>query len=121
MMRAVEEINIRQSFLRYNEEEYRRNPHHPRAKFALLIKILLKRLEQSGDLFLYQQVKIVISTCTQRNRMKDPHFAPLEDILQVHLRDMVGEAHWQAAKDLPRVFLLARRRRREHANTRTKS
>lgn len=98
-----------QSFLQNNNNNHDHRNH--RAMFALLIKILLKSLKQSGDIRLYRKVRAVISTCIQRNRMRDPHFSPLEDILEVILRDVVGDAYWQRAKDFQREFLLDRRRR----------
>jgi hypothetical protein len=91
----------------------RRLKTNQRALFALFIKILLKTLKRSGEDILVQQVRAVISTCTTRNRMGDPHFSPLEEVLELYLQQMVGEAHWQKARHLQRAYLerryLARR------------
>ena len=82
-----------------------------RALFALFIKILLQSIKESGDMFLYQQVRIVIATCTKRNRMGDPNFMPLEDVLEVHLRQMVGEAHWLRALEYRRAYVSLQEKR----------
>ena len=81
-----------------------------RMLFAMFIKILLKYLAESDKEVLCQQVRSVISTCTKRNRMGDPNFWPLEDVLEAHLREMVGEAHWQRAKRLQRHYMERKKR-----------
>ena len=70
-----------------------------RTLFALLIKFLLKSLNESGDIVLIHRTRSVISMCTQRNRMGDPSFSPLEDVLESVLHQIVGENHWQRAQD----------------------
>ena len=76
-----------------------------RTIFFMFLKILLKSIEQSGDRVLSQQVRSTILTCTRRNRMGDPHFSPLDEVLEEHLRQMVGELNWAKAKDYQRVYL----------------
>jgi hypothetical protein len=83
----------------------RRLKTNQRALFALFIKILLKTLKRSGEDMLVQQVRAVVSTCTRRNRMGDLHFSPLEEVLELYLQQMVGEAHWQKARHLQRAYL----------------
>jgi hypothetical protein len=82
-----------------------------RALFALFIKILLKTLEEAEEDMLRQQVRTVIATCTRRNRLGDPSFMPLQEVLESYLRQIVGEIYWQTAKGYQRAYLLVRRYR----------
>lgn len=76
-----------------------------RVEFALLIKILLKILLEDAEISLYHQVRLSISTCTKRNRMGDPSFSPLEDVLEAHLWLMVGDTYWDRAVSLQQRYL----------------
>lgn len=83
--------------------------HHQRQRrrkeFALLIKILLKVLWDAKEVSLYHQVRLSIATCTKRNRMGDPSFSPLEDVLEAHLWMMVGDTYWDKATNLQQKYL----------------
>jgi len=76
-----------------------------RVEFALLVKILLKILLTKGEITLYHQVRLSIATCTKRNRMGDPSFIPLEDVLEAHLWLMVGDTYWDRAVNLQQKYL----------------
>jgi hypothetical protein len=80
-----------------------------RKEFALLIKILLKILWDAKEVSLYHQVRLSIATCTKRNRMGDPSFRPLEDVLEAHLWLMVGDMYWEKAAALQTQYLVGRR------------
>ena len=76
-----------------------------RVEFALLVKILLKILLDERETNLYHQVRLSISTCTNRNRMGDPSFMPLEDVLEAHLWLMVGDTYWDRAVHFQQKYL----------------
>ena len=76
-----------------------------RVEFALLVKILLKILLDEQETNLYHQVRLSISTCTHRNRMGDPSFMPLEEVLEAHLWLMVGDTYWDRAVNLQQRYL----------------
>lgn len=76
-----------------------------RVEFALLVKILLKILLDQRETNLYHQVRMSISTCTNRNRMGDPSFMPLEDVLEAHLWLMVGDTYWDRAVNFQQKYL----------------
>ena len=37
--------------------------------------------------------------------MGDPHFSPLEEVLELYLQQTVGDVYWQKAQDLRRAYL----------------
>jgi hypothetical protein len=88
---------------------------HERTIFFMFLKILLKSIEQSGDRVLSQQVRSAILTCTRRNRMGDPHYSPLDEVLEEYLRQMVGELNWAKAKGYPRFCLTKKAQDRMNA------
>lgn len=76
-----------------------------RMELALLVKILLKILNEANAINLYHQVRLSVATCTKRNRMGDPSFSPIEDVLEAHLWLMVGDTYWEKATDLQQHYL----------------
>lgn len=88
-----------------------------RVEFALLIKILLKLLLDQRETTLYHQVRLSISTCTNRNRMGDPSFMPLEDVLEAHLWLMVGDTYWDRAVNLQQRYLQRKAFQPQHKQT----
>ena len=89
-----------------------------RAQFALFVKILLKQLARSQDDYLHQQACEVIATCTRRNRMGDIHFSPLEDVLEGHLHQLVGDQIWKKAELFQQIYLQQKcRSRRSTSNS----
>jgi hypothetical protein len=82
-----------------------------RARFALQIKFLLKVLKDAGEEQLRNQARVVISTCTRQNRMGDPNFSPLEDVVESYLRALVGEVYWEVAQSYQRRYLQQKYRR----------
>jgi hypothetical protein len=66
-----------------------------RARFVIFLKILLDRLQESGDFCEYELAKFVVLYSAKRNRLGDTSFSPLVDVLERRLRVIVGEAHWK--------------------------
>jgi hypothetical protein len=69
-----------------------------REQFLLFIKILLKFIEQAGNPRLRQHAKAVVGECTRRNRMGDMDYVPLQDAVEMRLRNVVGDITWTRAK-----------------------
>ncbi len=76
-----------------------------RVRFALFVKILFKRLEESDDQFLCQKAKRLLLCVTARNKQGDPGCTPLIEALESRLRMMVGETHWRRSHILMRLYL----------------
>lgn len=76
-----------------------------RVRFALFVKILFKRLDESGDHILCQKAKRLLLFVTARNKQGDPGCSPLTDALESRLRAMVGETHWRRSHLLMRIYL----------------
>jgi hypothetical protein len=67
-------------------------------KLVVLVKIVLKCLDRSGDPTMKSKVKAIVADCTSRNRMGDPAYTPLRDACKIRLRRTVGELHWSRVK-----------------------
>jgi hypothetical protein len=76
-----------------------------RVRFALFLKILFKRLKDSGEKDLFLKAQALVFFVTSKNRAGDPSYRPLMDSLERGLRRMVGEAHWRRAHILMRMYL----------------
>ena len=76
-----------------------------RVRFALFVKILFKRLEESGDHVLCQKAKHLLLCITARNKQGDPGCTPLMEALEPRLRAMVGETNWRRSHVLMRLYL----------------
>lgn len=76
----------------------RRRPATEHEKFVVLVKIVLKCLDKSGDPVLKQRVKMAVADCTKRNRMGDPEYTPLLTACERRLRRTVGELYWTRAQ-----------------------
>jgi len=76
----------------------RKRPLSDRERLFVMVKILLKFIELSGDddeqERLGRRVKAVIRECTRRNRMGDSNFTPLRDAVERQIRRAVGDAYW---------------------------
>ena len=66
-------------------------------RFLLFIKILFKSLEQASQFETRDRAREIVSDCTRRNRLGDPAFTPLIDVVDHRLRRYVGEAQWRRA------------------------
>jgi hypothetical protein len=77
-----------------------RRPLSETEKLVMLVKIVLKCLDKSGDPTLKIKVKAIVADCTSRNRMGDPAYTPLRDACKIRLRRTVGELHWSRVKSL---------------------
>ena len=76
-----------------------------RLKFALFIKILFKRLEDSGETALRDNAKQILLELTERSKGGDPACLPLLDKLEIYLRELVGEIHWRRAHGYMRYYI----------------
>lgn len=45
-----------------------------------------------------RRAKSIIADCTYRNRMGHPEYMPLQDAIELRLRQLVGEIHWSRAQ-----------------------
>jgi hypothetical protein len=94
----------------YGSKE-RSQQRNQRLRFALFIKILLKRIEVSGDTILHHRVKHLLSSITRRRSQmgrvppNDYIMIPLVDLLESQLRDLVGEIHWRRAHGYMRFYI----------------
>eukprot|EP00934_Nitzschia_sp_Nitz4_P008730 Nitzschia sp. Nitz4//scaffold77_size91520//58861//59454//NITZ4_004897-RA/size91520-processed-gene-0.114-mRNA-1//-1//CDS//3329558012//8720//frame0 len=70
---------------------------NPRAKFLVLLNLLFKSLDQAGKPALSEKAKKLVAECTRRNRLGDPKFTPLMDVMERRLHRLVGDAHWSEA------------------------
>jgi hypothetical protein len=77
----------------------------PQVRFVLFLKILLKRLEQSGDSDLHHQAKMIVSICARQKKTGNPQFSLLVDSVDVPLRELVGEEHWIRAHSYMRYYV----------------
>jgi len=69
-----------------------------REHFLIFVKILFKCIDQPGDPRLRPRAKATVTECTQRNRMGDANYQPLQEAMETRLRKTVGELHWARAK-----------------------
>ena len=73
-------------------------------KFLMFTKVLMKYLE-AKDPSLHQRAKLVIKTCAERNKAKDPEYKSLTAAMQTKLRECVGEVYWKKADEYLKHFL----------------
>jgi hypothetical protein len=76
-----------------------------RVLFALNIKYLLEILKSLREDALLQNTKNVVATCTRLNRMRDPGYTPLENVVESSLRSLVGNLYWEMAQERARQHL----------------
>jgi hypothetical protein len=74
-----------------------------RQKFLVFVKVLFKLLEGQSEHSTLQRAKAIVAECTQRNRMGDSRYIPLQDAIRVRLRLVVGESNWTRAKSCCKV------------------
>jgi hypothetical protein len=73
----------------------------------LLVKIILKCLEDSGDKLLHLQAKALISEIRKGNRMGDPiSYFSLIDAVELQLRELVGSFYWRRAQAYMHYYIL---------------
>lgn len=77
-------------------------------RFLLFIKILFKSLEQASEFETRDRAREIVSDCTRRNRLGDPAFTPLIDVVDQRLRRHVGETHWRRAHVYMQHYLITR-------------
>jgi hypothetical protein len=77
-------------------------------RFLLFIKILFKTLEQASEFDTRDKARDIVTDCTRRNRLGDPAFTPLIDVVDQRLRRHVGEAHWRRAHLYMQHYMMTR-------------
>ena len=110
--------------------------YQQRMQFALFIRILFKRLAETGDHSLRKQAQLLVSSSVnQRRRERDSssrlnqlylglqhQHSPSSDMIgsiEVPLRELVGEEHWIRTHAYMRYYLATKDQRK--ANTTKKS
>ena len=83
--------NLSNATLRLSSQEGRLS----RERFVVFLQILLRRLEAAQAHQLKQQAKVLVMQCTRNSKLGGA--TPLVASLEVHLRQLVGEAHWRTA------------------------
>ena len=85
-----------------------------RMKFLLFIKILFKRLDESGDTSLRTRAKYLLAhIINERSKIGDPKYNPLLDSLETQLRELVGEAHWRRSHGYMRYYMARKNKKQE--------
>ena len=86
-----------------------------RKLLILLVKIILKSLKEDGEILLHQQVRMVVSMVIRGHKLTQEAFGgrPLEEILESHLRPLVGESKWERAKHLQHHYLTIQRKTKQ--------
>jgi hypothetical protein len=82
-----------------------------RIRFAIFIKLLLKRLETS-DTILHEQAKSLVSICLAGNRTKGAESVELVECVEIPLRELVGEVHWRRSHAYYTQYELSRSNRK---------
>ena len=83
-----------------------------RARFVLFVKILFKCLEQSGDAFLIQQTKRLISDFSKISRNTSHSLqmfqygdSNIASSMESQLRGLVGESNWKRAEKYMKYYI----------------
>ena len=87
-----------------------------RGLFALQIKYLLHVLKNAHEDKLLEKAKNCIAACTRMNRAGDPRYSPLQTVLELQLRSLVGNLYWELAQSHVRQHLRRSRYQRLCAN-----
>jgi hypothetical protein len=78
-------------------------------EFTLFLKVLLRCLEKSQQVFMLQQARLVVLTCIRGCKMGDSSFYPLIEAIELRLKKLVGHIIWQQAKLYTRFYLQRQR------------
>jgi hypothetical protein len=68
-------------------------------RFLILVRILLKDLERTGDHTLKNNLKRMVQECIRRRRNNEAGFRPLERSIETVIKATVGTARWKMAHD----------------------
>jgi hypothetical protein len=102
----------RQAF-QYFQQTQLQQPHHlpirqtpkndktlsDRSKFVVFVKVLLRYMGKLSDERLTQQTKHAIAECTRLHRSGALGFTSLSDALEIRLRSLIGDEHWNRAQN----------------------
>ena len=97
-------------------------PHHPytltmaepviishssskRVRFTLFTKILFKHLQESDDKSLFYEAQAIVRQTIHLHRSNEHIFPPLFQVVELQLRELVGETRWRHAHKLMRFYL----------------
>jgi hypothetical protein len=98
------------------------HPHHSgvtfsRAKastknlrFLILVRILLRDLERTGDHALKDNLTWLVQECIRRCSNKEAGFSPLELAAETVIKATVGTSRWKMAHDELEKMMMQRRR-----------
>jgi hypothetical protein len=75
-----------------------------RKHFLVFIKILFKVLDQANEVATRNRARQIVTECTRKNRMGDPHFVPLMEAVEKRLQLFVRPAQWWRAHLLWRHY-----------------
>lgn len=102
-----------QQILAMNRMREKKKLLDQRTRFTLFLKILLKRLESSGEKDLVQQAKLIVSICNRRHKIGDPKFESLVESMESALRSLVGEQHWIRCHAYMRYYIMKQQKQQE--------
>jgi hypothetical protein len=71
--------------------------NNPQKRFLVFVELLMKYLDrvdaiENGNLKI--QAKKIIAECVKKNREGHPKFSPLQKVVEIHLRKVIGNNHW---------------------------
>lgn len=72
----------------------RPRPLGEKERYAILIKVLMKYLDQGERTYLKQPARDIILHCVRRNRMGDKEYMPLQEAISQRLRIYLGSEIW---------------------------
>ena len=109
--------------IKRSEEEFRRHQQHQRRwalieeriQFILFMKILLECMKRSTNdedhhMMLFNQVRLVVITCTNGHKLHDPTFDSLIDSIKCRLKKIIGETiYWKQAHQYTQYYLCCKK------------
>jgi hypothetical protein len=81
-----------------------------RSKFVVFVKVLLRYMDKLSDERLTQRTKHAIAECTRLHRSGALGFTSLSDALEIRLRSLIGDEHWNRAQNYC-TYLMERKER----------
>jgi hypothetical protein len=80
---------VNNSYATITKDELMRRKH-----FCIFLLMLTNHLDKT-DLRMRRKVKALVRACTRKHREGDQLFANVTEVLNILLRDLVGEKTWQ--------------------------
>ncbi|GAX27348.1 hypothetical protein FisN_23Lu124 [Fistulifera solaris] len=81
-----------------------------RSMFVVFVKVLLRYMDKLSDERLTQRTKHAIAECTRLHRSGALGFTSLSDALEIRLRSLIGDEHWNRAQNYC-TYLIERKER----------